>query len=173
MAILRASSSRQLRAPSRPAVARPSAVIQRRAVRQRLVSGSGRALQSGFSLMEIIIVTILIGGIVTFAARQILGGSDKAKYNLASAQIETLAQKVHQYEMDTGTLPATLDDLVRQPGNISGWLGPYAKADDIVDPWKTPIEYRAPGESQRFDLISLGADRKAGGSSVDGDIRYE
>lgn len=166
MALLRASSSRPVRALPGPAM-----TARHRADRQRRIAR--RALHSGFSLMEIIIVTILIGGIVTFAARQILGGSDKAKYNLASAQIETLAQKVHQYEMDTGTLPTTLDDLVRQPGNISGWLGPYAKNDDIVDPWKTPIEYRAPGDNQRFDLISLGADRKPGGSSVDGDIRYE
>ncbi len=48
--------------------------------------------QRGFSLIEIIIVTVLIGGIVAFAATQILGGGDRAKVNLAKAQIETLAQ---------------------------------------------------------------------------------
>jgi len=132
-----------------------------------------RAAQAGFSLMEIIIVTILIGGIVAFAASQIIGGGDKAKHNLASAQIQTLAQKIQQYEMDTGRLPGALDDLVREPGGVSGWLGPYARGDDLMDPWKTPIQYRTPGERQRFDLVSLGADRKPGGSSVDGDIRFE
>jgi len=135
--------------------------------------GVRAAAQAGFSLMEIIIVTILIGGIVAFAASQIMGGGDKARHNLASAQIQTLAQKIQQYEMDTGRLPATLEDLVREPGGVAGWLGPYARAADLVDPWKTPIAYRAPGERQRFDLISLGADRKPGGSSVDGDIRFE
>ena len=133
----------------------------------------GRRMQGGFSLMEIIIVTILIGGIVAFAARQVLGGGDRAKYNLAQAQIQTLAQKIEQYQMDTGTLPATLQDLVTQPGNAAGWLGPYPKADDIVDPGKTPIEYRAPGDGRRLDLVSLGADRAAGGNSVDADLRYE
>jgi len=135
--------------------------------------GGGVRAQAGFSLMEIIIVTILIGGIVAFAASQIMGGGDKARHNLASAQIQTLAQKIQQYEMDTGRLPATLEDLVREPGGVAGWLGPYARAADLVDPWKTPMTYRAPGERQRFDLISLGADRKPGGSSVDGDIRFE
>jgi len=129
--------------------------------------------QAGFSLMELIIVTILIGGIVAFAASQIMGGGDKAKHHLASAQIQTLAQKIQQYEMDTGTLPATLDDLLRAPDGIAGWLGPYARAGDLVDPWKTPIEYRVPGQGQRFALLSLGADRKPGGNSVDGDIRFE
>jgi len=129
--------------------------------------------QAGFSLMEIIIVTILIGGIVAFAASKIMGGSDQARYQLASAQIQSLAHKIQQYEMDTGRLPSTLEDLVRAPEGVAGWLGPYTRTGDLIDPWKTPIEYRAPGERQRFDLVSLGADRKPGGSSVDGDIRFE
>ncbi len=142
--------------------------------RNRSISRPPRkAAQSGFSLIEIIIVTVLIGGIVAFAASKILGGSDKARYNLAKAQVQTMAEKVQSYQMDTGTLPNSLEDLVRQPGNASGWLGPYAKEADLKDPWGTPYEYRVPGEQQAFDLISLGADRKPGGSSVDGDIKYE
>lgn len=131
------------------------------------------ARQRGFSLMEIIIVTILIGGIVAFAASQILGGGDRANYRLAEAQLQTLAQKIDQYRMDTGALPASLQDLVTQPSNISGWLGPYAKASDLVDPWKTPLEYRVPGDGRPYELVSLGADGTAGGQSVDADIRYE
>lgn len=168
---------------NRPSILSVKRVQPRSAVRRRfgrVGRGDGiigvksfPARQRGFSLMEIIIVTILIGGIVAFAARQVLGGGDRAKYNLAEAQVQTLAQKIEQFEMDTGTLPATLQDLVVQPGNATGWLGPYAKADDIVDPWKTPIEYRAPGDGRRFDLVSLGADRAAGGESVNADIRFE
>jgi general secretion pathway protein G len=134
---------------------------------------AARSAQRGFSLMEIIIVTILIGGIVAFAARQVLGGGDRANYRIAEAQIQTLAQKIDQYEMDTGRLPNALQDLVVQPGNAPGWLGPYARNDDLVDPWKTPIEYRVPGDGRRFDLISLGADRAPGGQSVNADIRFE
>jgi len=129
--------------------------------------------QAGFSLIEIIIVTVLIGGIVAFAATQILGGSDKAKYNLAKAQIQTVAQKVQSFETDTGGLPASLDDLVSEPGNAEGWLGPYAKAAELKDPWKRALEYRVPGETGPFDLVSYGADGQAGGSSVDADIAYE
>lgn len=131
------------------------------------------ARQRGFSLMEIIIVTILIGGIVAFAARQVLGGGDRANYRIAEAQIQTLAQKIDQYQLDTGRLPTALQDLAVQPGGATGWLGPYAKADELVDPWKTPIEYRVPGDGRRYDLISLGADRAPGGESVNADIRYE
>ncbi len=131
------------------------------------------ARQRGFSLMEIIIVTVLIGGIVAFAASQILGGGDRANYRIAEAQLQTLAQKIEQYRMDTGSLPGSLQDLVTQPSSATGWLGPYAKASDLVDPWKTPVEYRVPGDGRQFDLVSLGADRAAGGQSLNADIRYE
>ena len=104
------------------------------------------AWQRGFSLIEIILVVVLIGGIVAFAATRILGGGDRARVRLAEAQVQTLAEKVHQFEMDTGSLPATLDQLVVQPGGAVGWLGPYAKESELRDPWNTAFEYRAPGD---------------------------
>jgi general secretion pathway protein G len=130
-----------------------------------------RAAQSGFSLIEIIIVVVLIGGIVAFAATRILGGSDRAKVNLAKAQVQTIAEKVQQYEQDTGTLPPTLNALVQS--DASGWLGPYAKAAELNDPWNHPFAYKTPGEGKPFDLMSLGKDGKPGGTSVDGDIAFE
>lgn len=132
-----------------------------------------RATQSGFSLIEIILVVVLIGGIVAFAASRILGGGDRARYNLAKSQVQTLAEKVQQYENDTGTLPNSLEDLVSAPGNASGWLGPYAKAGELKDPWNHPFEYRVPGDGQPFDLVCYGKDGKPGGESVDADIAFE
>lgn len=129
--------------------------------------------QAGFSLIEIILVVVLIGGIVAFAATRILGGGDRAKVNLAKAQVQTLAEKVQQFEMDTGGLPGSLDDLVKAPGDAAGWLGPYAKASELKDPWNHPYTYTVPGEGKPFDLLSLGADGQAGGDSVDADIKYE
>src|SRR4051812_37498223 len=87
-----------------------------------------RGTQAGFTLIEIILVLVLIGGIVAFAATRILGGGDRAKVNLAKAQVQTIAEKVQQFDMDTGNLPASLDELVTAPANSTGWLGPYAKA---------------------------------------------
>lgn len=130
-----------------------------------------RSAQGGFSLIEIILVVVLIGGIVAFAASRILGGGDRAKVNLAKAQVQTISEKIQQYEMDTGGLPDALQELVTS--SKPGWLGPYAKEAELKDPWGTPLEYRIPGEGRPFDLVSLGADRKAGGESVAADIRLE
>ena len=144
--------------------------LSRSIIRSPAVSAP-RSNQGGFSLIEIILVVVLIGGIVAFAATRILGGGDRAKANLAKAQVQTLAEKVQQFEMDTGTLPNTLDDLVNS--SADGWLGPYAKAAELKDPWNHPFEYHVPGDNQPFDLISYGKDGKAGGTSVDGDVKYE
>lgn len=129
--------------------------------------------QGGFSLLEIIIVLVLIGGILTLVGSRVLGGADRGKTNLAKSQVATLAGKVENYQLDTGTLPARLDDLVTQPGNANGWLGPYAKVAELKDPWGHAIEYRAPGEGQAFDLISLGKDGQAGGESYNADIKFQ
>ena len=132
-----------------------------------------RAAQVGFSLIEIIVVVVLIGGIVAFAASRILGGGDRAKVKLAQAQLQTLAEKVQQYQMDTGALPASLDALVAAPSGVAGWLGPYAKQADLKDPWMHPVQYKVPGDGRAFDLVSLGADGQPGGDSVDADLRFE
>ncbi|MCD7100015.1 type II secretion system major pseudopilin GspG [Stenotrophomonas sp. MMGLT7] len=129
--------------------------------------------QSGMSLLEIIIVIVLIGAVLTLVGSRVLGGADRGKANLAKSQIQTLAGKIENYQLDTGRLPAKLDDLVTQPGGASGWLGPYAKSAELNDPWGHPIEYRVPGEGQPFELVSLGKDGQPGGSSYDADIRYE
>ena len=143
-------------------------------MRNRKVPRSfSKASQRGFSLIEIIVVVVLIGGIVAFAASKILGGQDRANVRLAQAQVQTLAEKVQQFQMDTGKLPESLADLAKAPGDAEGWLGPYAREPELVDPWKNPYTYKVPGENAPFDLASLGADGKVGGSSVATDIAFK
>src|SRR5690606_10026264 len=108
-----------------------------------------RAAQGGFSLIEIIVVVVLMGGIVAFAASRIMGGGDRAKVRLAEAHVQTLAEKVNQFEMDAGTLPGALSGLGNDPGGLGGWVGPYANAGDLDDPWNTPFEYRVPATTAR------------------------
>ena len=131
------------------------------------------ASQSGMSLLEIIIVIVLIGAVLTLVGSRVLGGADRGKANLAKSQIQTLAGKVENYQLDTGALPSRLEDLVVRPGGASGWLGPYAKEAELKDPWGNAIDYRAPGQGQPFDLVSLGKDGQPGGDSYNADIKYE
>lgn len=127
----------------------------------------------GMSLIEVIIVIVLIGAVLTFLANRVLGGADKAKVNLARAQVQSLASKIEQYELDNNGLPPDLDALVNAPQNSPNWLGPYAKSDEIKDPWGRPFIYRVPGENGAYDLLSYGKDGQPGGESVNGDIRLQ
>lgn len=140
---------------------------------RRMTRSAPPSTQGGMSLLEIIIVMVLIGLVLTLVGSRVLGGADKGKFKLAESQIQTLAGKIESYQLDTGMLPARLDDLVSAPANASGWLGPYAKPGELKDPWGHPIEYRAPGEGRPFDLLSLGKDGQPGGTSYNADIKYE
>jgi general secretion pathway protein G len=131
---------------------------------------SGRA--SGMSLIEIIIVIVLIGTILVVVGQRVFGSQDRANYRLAEIQLQTLASKVDQFEMDVGRLPNSLEELASNPGE-GRWLGPYIRTEDMTDPWNTPIQMEVPGNSGRYALISLGADRRPGGESYNQDIRFE
>ncbi len=126
------------------------------------------------SLIEIIMVIVLIGAVLAFVGSRVLGGADRAKANLAKAQVQTLAGKVEQYQMDTGRLPARWMTWSTQPGDAGGWLGPYAKAAELKDPVGPPDRVpRARRAAARSTWSVLGEDGKAGGNSVDADIKYE
>lgn len=134
----------------------------------RRTSSSQRRAR-GFSLIEIMIVIVLIGTVMALVTRSVMGGKDRGNVKITETQLSVLAGKVDQFRMDTGKLPESLDQLVTSPG-LRGWLGPYAAADEIKDPWGAPIEFRRPGTNGPFELVSLGADSAAGGDAVNADI---
>src|SRR3546814_19887663 len=53
----------------------------------------------GMSLIEVIIVIVLIGAVLTFLTSRVLGGADRAKVNLANSQVQSLAGKIEQYDL--------------------------------------------------------------------------
>ena len=129
--------------------------------------------QGGFSLIEILIVVVLIGGIMALVAQQVFGGRDRANVNLARTQVQSVGAKIEAYQMDTGSLPNALSDLVSQPSGANGWLGPYTREGDLKDPWNRELVYSQDSNSpQGFSLSSLGKDGKPGGQSFDADIAY-
>ena len=126
---------------------------------------------AGFSLLEIVVVISLIGVILGVVAAKIMGSQDRAKYQLAETHIATMAGKVDMYQADTGALPTSLEGLVTAPQGVSGWLGPYATAEELKDPWMKPLELRTPGANgAAFQIVSLGKDGQPGGEGLDADI---
>lgn len=120
---------------------------------------------AGFTMIEILMVVIIIGILVSLIAPRLAGRSEEARRQAAKADIEGgLALALDLYEADNGKYPNELGDLLRKPGDAINWKGPYLKKGIPKDPWGNPYVYRSPGSSNTdtYDLSSAGRDRKEG-----------
>jgi general secretion pathway protein G len=135
---------------------------------------SRRSAQQGFTLMEMLVVLVVIGLIAAVAIPQVMKLLESAKHKAARIQLETLSQSLAYYQLDIGAYPSTaqgLRALWQSPAGTETWNGPYVRQEQqLLDPWGQPFVYRAPGQSGKFDLISLGADGKEGGTGDDADL---
>ena len=127
--------------------------------------------QRGFTILEIVIVFILLAGIMAFVGPKIFEQMGRAKSSEAKIRIQQLAGQIEMYKLEVGKYPQGLGDLVKQPGGTEGkWNGPYAKETELKDAWGNDYTYAVPGQGKPFDLISLGADGRAGGEGENRDV---
>jgi general secretion pathway protein G len=135
--------------------------------------------RSGFTLLELVVVIIVLGLLATIVAPQIIDRLSDAKSTTARTQIELLSVALDAYRLDNGAYPTTdqgLSALRERPTRApvpANWRGPYLRKPVPADPWGRAYVYRAPGERNRgaFDLESLGRDGKLGGDGEDADLR--
>ena len=129
---------------------------------------------SGFTLLELLVVILIIGLLTGIVAPRLLGQISRSEATAARAQIDALDKALQSYRLDTGRFPNTsqgLKALVVAPGDEPRWRGPYLRNDVPPDPWGIAYQYRLPGQAGKdFDLFSYGRDRTAGGSGDDADI---
>ena len=129
---------------------------------------------TGFTLIEIMVVIIIIGILAAIVGPKMFGNVEKAKLNAASAQIEMLGTALDTFRLDVGRYPTTsegLEALVTPVTAVEDWNGPYMKKREIpLDPWKTPYRYESPGNYGDYDLYSYGKDKAEGGTGENRDI---
>jgi len=129
--------------------------------------------QSGFTLMELLVVLAILGLLMSLVGPQVLNQLGGAKTKTALIQIKDLEQALEMYKLDVGRFPSTdqgLDALVRNPGGAAGWNGPYLKADVPQDPWKRDYVYKYPGDRGELDIFTLGQNGTPGGEGEDADV---
>ncbi|MBM4311380.1 MAG: type II secretion system protein GspG [Deltaproteobacteria bacterium] len=128
--------------------------------------------QRGFTLIELMIVIVILGLLAGLVAPRLIGRIGGAKQGTAQAQIEMLATACDTFRLDMGRFPASLEELIANPGEGAKWDGPYLKKNQIpLDPWDNPYQYSAPGEGGRdYDIVSYGADKTEGGDGENRDI---
>lgn len=132
---------------------------------------------TGFTLIELMVVLVILGLLVGLVGPRLFGRVDSSKVQVAETQIKMLRGALQAYRLDIGRFPSTaegLTALIRPPPEVAAfWSGPYVDDEIPPDPWRTPYRYEHPTDNlQGFALYSLGADAKEGGEGVNADVGY-
>jgi len=117
---------------------------------------------SGFTLLELLVVLVIIGLLAGYVGPKYFSQIGKSEVKTAQAQISALEKALDQYRLDTRRYPSAEEGLAA--------IQPYLKKALPNDPWGRPYVYRTPGQNGEFEILSYGRDGKAGGSGDDADI---
>ena len=132
--------------------------------------------QAGFSLVEVLVVLVIMGLLISIVAPTVLNRADDARVQKAQADFKAIETALKIYRLDNYVYPSTeqgLEALVRpstidpQPRNFKegGYLAEVPR-----DPWDRPYLYLSPGENGEVDVYTLGADGLAGGEGQNADL---
>ncbi len=133
--------------------------------------------RSAVTLIEILVVIAVIAILASLVAPSVFQHVGTARSTTARSQMEMLATALDAYRLDTGRYPSTaqgLQALVTVPAidAPANWRGPYLRRAVPNDPWGNAYEYVFPGVANPggYDLLSRGADGRAGGDGEDADL---
>ena len=136
----------------------------------------GEAKDSGFSLLELMVVVVILSILALVIVPRVIDRPDQARAARAQSDIAAVSSAVALYRLDNFRYPTTeqgLEALVTRPTSdpvASNWsTGGYM--DRLpVDPWGQPYQYLSPGVYGDFDVFTYGADGVTGGTGADADV---
>ncbi|MBN1213518.1 MAG: prepilin-type N-terminal cleavage/methylation domain-containing protein [candidate division Zixibacteria bacterium] len=143
---------------------------------------------SGFTLVEVVMVIIIAGILVTIAFQAGTNVYDTARFEETRQELDLLACAVtgnpdlnnngvrtdFGYVGDIGALPPDLDALMQNPGGYTTWKGPYFqnRFSQVTDDYKTD----AWGKAYEYNGLTITSKGKVtggsgcGGPTTTGDI---
>ena len=134
-----------------------------------------QTVNSGFSLIEILVVLLIIGLLSTLVAINVLPSQDRARVEKAKADISIMGNALEMHRLERFTYPSSelgLKALLKTGEenslnnvNNRGYIKSLPK-----DPWGNDYQYIIPGQNGEYDLFSMGADGDIGGEGINADI---
>ncbi len=132
--------------------------------------------QRGFSLIEILVVLVIMGLLISVVAPTVLNSADDARIQKVRADFKSVETALKIYRLDNYVYPTTEQGLIAlvepstlapEPRNFKN--GGYL-SELPMDPWGREYLYLSPGENGEVDIYSLGADGLPGGDGQNTDI---
>lgn len=127
---------------------------------------------AGFTLIELLVVLAILALLAGLVGPRVLNQLGGAKSKTASIQIADIDKALELFKLDVGRYPSSeegLDALMKRPGSVNGWAGPYLKGEVPKDPWGNA--YRYTNTAGAVEILSLGSDGAPGGEGEAADIR--
>lgn len=122
----------------------------------------------GFSLAEIMIVLVIIGGIMALILPKIIEGQDNAAIRNTRIKLGEIENKINEYQADCGKLPQDLNFLVEDTTECRNWTSNKNSKNLLKDNWNTDFVYEPLDNG--YNLFSYGKNKKEGGSGPDKEI---
>jgi len=132
--------------------------------------------RTGFTIVEVMAVIIIIGLLAAIVVKNFVGQTDKARVTTTKASLRSLDEAVIQFKMDTGRYPTEEEGLlvlIEAPSDVENYPeGGYLRTTELPkDAWGNEFEYIRNTESGKpYDIMSYGADGKEGGEGYDKDL---
>lgn len=132
--------------------------------------------QSGFTLLEVMVVIVILGVLASLVVPNLLGNKEKADTQKSVSDIIAIENALDMYKLDNSTYPTTdqgLEALVSKPSSSpeprkyrdGGYIKRLPK-----DAWGYDYQYLSPGDKGSIDIFTLGADNQEGGEGANQDI---
>ena len=132
--------------------------------------------QRGFSLIEILVVLVIMGLLISVVAPTVLNSADDARVQKVQADFKAIETALKIYRLDNFVYPSTEQGLVAliepstlEPAPRNFKDGGYLQ-EMPLDPWGREYLYLSPGENSEVDLFSYGADGLPGGEGQNKDL---
>ena len=122
-----------------------------------------KILKSGFTLLELLIVIVILGLLVSLVSFSVFPILNKAYSQTARIDITKIEQALDVYKLYHGNYPSEEEGILKLVE--SGYLDKIPK-----DPWGNEYFYKPPQNASSYEVYSLGADAKEGGDGENADI---
>ncbi len=123
---------------------------------KRIVGRAARAVEAGFTLLEIMVVLAIIALLAGGVGAAVFRNFKKAQVSTARLRVKAVRDATSQYMIDNSSnCPRGVDDLVSQK---------YLDRSNAKDPWGKDFIYHCPGtqDPDSADISSAGPDKQEG-----------